>query len=66
MWRHYNIILENSSITKRPWQRLAISDNLNLLLRDMKHIGFKHQRESKQNSDKHTYQYLYNVLFIST
>ena len=31
MWRHYNIILENSSITKRPWQRLAISDNLNLL-----------------------------------
>jgi len=22
-------------------------------LRDMKHIGFKHQRESKQNSDKY-------------
>jgi hypothetical protein len=31
MWRHYNVILENSDITKRPWQRLAISDNLNLL-----------------------------------
>jgi hypothetical protein len=31
MWRHYNIILENSDITTRPWQRLAISDNLNLL-----------------------------------
>jgi hypothetical protein len=27
MWRHYNVILENSDITKRPWQRLAISDN---------------------------------------
>jgi hypothetical protein len=24
MWRHYNIILENSDITRRPWQRLAI------------------------------------------
>jgi hypothetical protein len=24
-------------------------------LRDMKYIGFKHQRESKQNSDKLTY-----------
>ena len=31
MWRHYNVILENSDIAKRPWQRLAISDNLNLL-----------------------------------
>ena len=31
MWRHYNVILENSYITTRPWQRLAISDNLNLL-----------------------------------
>jgi hypothetical protein len=31
MWRHYNVILENSDITTRPWQRLAISDNLNLL-----------------------------------
>jgi hypothetical protein len=31
MWRHYNVIFENSDITKRPWQRLAISDNLNLL-----------------------------------
>ena len=31
MWRHYNVILENSDITTRPWQRLANSDNLNLL-----------------------------------
>jgi len=31
MWRHYNVILENSDITMRPWQRLAISDNLNRL-----------------------------------
>ena len=31
MWRYYNVILENSDITKRPWQRLAISDNWNLL-----------------------------------
>jgi hypothetical protein len=53
MWRHYNVILENSDITKRPWQRLAIGDNWNNLmrLRDMKRIGFKHQRENKQNSD---------------
>jgi hypothetical protein len=28
---HYNVILENSDITTRPWQRLAINDNLNLL-----------------------------------
>ena len=31
MWRHFNVILENSDITKHPWQRLAISDNWNLL-----------------------------------
>jgi hypothetical protein len=31
MWRHYNVILENSDITMRPWQRLAISDNWNHL-----------------------------------
>jgi hypothetical protein len=31
MWRHYNIILENSDIIKRPWQHLAINDNWNLL-----------------------------------
>ena len=31
MWRYYNVILENSDITKRPWQHLAISDNWNLL-----------------------------------
>ena len=56
--RHYNVILENSDITTRPWQRLAISDNLNRLMRerDMKHIVFKHQRENKQNSDKGLYQ----------
>ena len=24
-------------------------------LRDMNYIGFKHQRETKQNSDKHMY-----------
>jgi hypothetical protein len=37
------------------WQRLAISDNWNHLmrLRHMKYIGFKHQRENKQNSDKY-------------
>jgi hypothetical protein len=23
MWRHYDVILENSDITTRPWQRLA-------------------------------------------
>ena len=33
MWRHYSVILENSDITKRPWQRLAISDNWNRLMR---------------------------------
>ena len=49
---HYNVILENSDITKRPWQRLAISDNWNLLSAYVIwNIGFKHQRESKQNSD---------------
>jgi hypothetical protein len=31
MWCHYNVILENSDITTRPWQRLPISDNLNRL-----------------------------------
>ena len=31
MWRHYNVILENSDINTRSWQRLAISDNLNRL-----------------------------------
>jgi hypothetical protein len=31
MWRHYNVILENSDIIKRPWQRLAISDDWNFL-----------------------------------
>ena len=31
MWRHYNVILENSDITTRPWQRVTISDNLNHL-----------------------------------
>jgi hypothetical protein len=30
MWRHYNVILENIDITKRPWQGLAIGDNWNL------------------------------------
>jgi hypothetical protein len=34
----------------RPWQRLAISDNWNHLmrLRDMKYIDFKHQREKNK------------------
>jgi hypothetical protein len=27
-------------------------------LRDMKYIGFKHQRENKQNSEKNTYLHL--------
>jgi hypothetical protein len=31
MWHHYNVILENSDNTKRPWQRLAISNNWNHL-----------------------------------
>ena len=31
MWGHYNVIIENSHIAMRSWQRLAISDNLNLL-----------------------------------
>jgi hypothetical protein len=31
MWCHYNVILENSDITTRPWQRLAINSNLNRL-----------------------------------
>jgi hypothetical protein len=35
----------------RPWQHLAISDNLNLL----GGIGFEHQRENKHNKDKHGY-----------
>jgi hypothetical protein len=44
----------------RPRQRLAISDNWNHLMRphDMKYIGFKHQRENKQNSDNRNYQLL--------
>ena len=44
----------------RHWQRLAIGDNWNHLmrLRDMKYIGFKHQRENKQNSDKNIYLHL--------
>jgi hypothetical protein len=35
-------------------QRIAINNNWNHLMRsrDMKHIGFNHQRENKQNSDK--------------
>jgi hypothetical protein len=33
----------------------------------MKHIGFKHQRESEQNSDKYIYQwYLHFVVDIYT
>ena len=41
----------------RPRQRLAISDNWNHIMRphDMKYIGFKHQRENKQNSDNMLY-----------
>jgi hypothetical protein len=41
----------------RPSGRRAISDNWNHLMRphDMKYIGFKHQRENKQNSDKSKY-----------
>ena len=37
---------------------IAISDNWNHLmrLRDMKYIGFKHQRENKQNSDNLAFQ----------
>jgi hypothetical protein len=31
MWRHYNVILENSDITKGHWQQLAINDNWNHL-----------------------------------
>jgi hypothetical protein len=31
MWCHYNVISENSNITKRPWQRLVISNNWNHL-----------------------------------
>jgi hypothetical protein len=31
MWRHYNVILENSDITTRPWQRLTNSNNWNHL-----------------------------------
>ena len=43
------------------WQRLVISDNWNHLMRlcDMKYIGFKHQRENKQNSDKSVYCHYY-------
>ena len=52
MWRHYNVILENSDIKTRSWQRLAISDNLNLLSAYVIwNIDSKHQRESKPNSD---------------
>ena len=43
IWRHYNVILEKSDITTRPWQRLAIilnrlSANLvwNILVLNMK------------------------------
>ena len=37
-----------------------LSDNWNHLMRphDMKYIGFKHQRENKQNSDKSSYDIL--------
>jgi hypothetical protein len=56
-------------LLQRPFQRLAISDNWNHLmrLRDMKYIGFKHQRENKQNSDKYIYIYIKNLhRFTST
>ena len=47
MWRHYNVILENSDITTRPWQHLAISDNLKRLsangIWNIINIGFKNQ-----------------------
>jgi hypothetical protein len=37
---------------------ITISDNWNHLmrLRDMKYIGFKHQRENKQNRDNLAFQ----------
>jgi hypothetical protein len=34
-------------------------------LRDMKYIGFKHQRENKQNSDKYIYQTHYAEIIIN-
>ena len=50
----------------RHWQRLANTDNWNHLmcLRDMKYIGFKHQRENKQNSDKTYYCIMFDSLEI--
>jgi hypothetical protein len=52
MWHHYSVILENKIILRASLT--TISDNWNHLmrLRDMKYIGFKHQRENKQNSNK--------------
>jgi hypothetical protein len=40
MWRHYNVILENSDITSFTTLSAKISDNWNHLmrLRDMKHL----------------------------
>ena len=32
-------------------------------LRDMKYIGFKHQRENKQNSDNKLYQLIQKLTF---
>jgi hypothetical protein len=44
-------------------QMKAMCDNWNHLipLRDMKYIGFKHQRENKQNSDKGAFRLLTQI-----
>jgi hypothetical protein len=48
MWRHYNVILSNGDNTT------CVLDK-SQRLRDMKYIGFKHQRENKQISDNNIY-----------
>jgi len=51
MWRHHNVILENKIILRASLTTLNDNWNHLMRLRDMKYIGFKNQRENKQNSD---------------
>ena len=74
MWRHYNVILENSNITTRPLQRLAIHNNLNhlsanviskLLVLNIKgkinKIAIKTRTMSSEDLDRHYHK---NCLLI--
>jgi hypothetical protein len=51
-------------ITKQISRGGESSWNHLMCLRDMKYIGFKHQRENKQNSDKTYYCIMFDSLEI--